>query len=326
MQFKSSEKAQQPWRQDIGKRRQVVSKESILSDWIQCASYFWIQLRQTPFSDTICYALLFFRHLPSVLKLLMVRYGNSDALIKVRPEILEFIHVPYLAANWSVQDRVNRIVDHCRTVNRISGIVDFTPDRVIDVLRLHPIDLQYRITLDQARWLLPDGQLVISLWHGVDRLYSLSFCLSSQGDGLKAYVGGIQGRAGPGVLDRYRRFTKQSFGMRPRDFLIEVFKSFCRAMNVTAIRAVSDENHRFTRSALNASTDTSQIKVDYDKIWMERGGSYGGDGFFILSLDMYRRPPEKIPVRKRAMYRKRYTMMALVDEQLTSALKGQHPD
>jgi uncharacterized protein VirK/YbjX len=303
---------------------QVFNNKS-LDGWLRCLTYFWVRLRQTPLREIILFVLLFLRHLPSVLKLLMVRHRNSDVLIKARPEILEFIYSPYLAASWSVQNRVDRIIDHCRTVNRIGGIIDFMPDRVIDVLHLHPIDRQYRITLDQARWFLRDGQLVISLWHGVDRLYSISFCLSSQDDDLKAFIGGIQGRAGPDMLDRYRDFTKQSFGMRPSDFLIEVFKMFCRAINVTEIHAVSDENHQSTRSALNTSVATGPIKLSYDKIWIDRGGSYGGRGFFVLPVAECRRADEEIPAKKRAIYRKRYQMMALVDQQLTRALKGHYP-
>ncbi|UVK40240.1 VirK/YbjX family protein [Mesorhizobium sp. AR10] len=46
---------------------------------------------------------------------------------------------------------------------------------------------------------------------------SLAFNLACEGSERVAYIGGFQGRAEDNVLDRYRRFTKASSGMRPRD-------------------------------------------------------------------------------------------------------------
>jgi len=284
--------------------------------------YFWRRLREIPVTETMAFAVLAFSRLPLAIRLLKARHHDSEALIKVRPEVLEFLHAPYLATNWSVHERVDRIVDHCQTVNQIGGILNFAPDSVIDVLRLQLVDPQYRITLDQARWLIRDGQLVISLWHGADRLYSLAFCLSSQSSGLRAYVGGIQGRAGRDVLDRYRRFTKECHGMRPRDFLVEVFKLFCRAINVTEVYAVSNANRPW-KPACERRRYAEQGQSDYDKIWIERGGLMGREGFFILPVVAYYRRLETVPARKRSMYRKRHEMMTFVNQQLTLALTAQ---
>ena len=77
----------------------------------------------------------------------------------------------------------------------------------------------------------------------------------------------------PNILDRYRIFTKAT-GMRPRDFLIEVFKMFCRALDVSEIRAVSNLNHPQRQKV-------SDIKLSYDQVWRERGGVYDGNGFLF---------------------------------------------
>jgi len=124
-----------------------------------------------------------------------------------------------------------RIADHCQTVDAIGGILEIEPGIVVDVLRLDPIDPQYRISLDQPHWLLNEGLLAISLWGGQDRIFHLAFCLSTLPDGRRvAYVGGIQGRGHVDALERYRHFTKAACGMRPRDFLVKVFKMLCRAL------------------------------------------------------------------------------------------------
>ena len=70
----------------------------------------------------------------------------------------------------------------------IGSVVDFPPDILIDIIRLAPIDLRYRITLDQAPWLLRDGLLVMSLWDDVDRIFHLGFCLSTENGKRVAYM------------------------------------------------------------------------------------------------------------------------------------------
>lgn len=258
--------------------------------------------------------------------LLLARRGsNLHKLVKARPEILKMVLTPYVAANWNAQTRLARVIDHCKTVAEIGGIIDFPSDNLINLVQLTPIDLRYRLTLDQARWLLADGQLTLSLWDGIDRIFHIGFCLSTQDGKRVAYIGGIQGRAGIDlwkneidILNCYRRFTKAASGMRPRDFLVEVFKMLCRALDVSEIRAVSECNHPRRDLA-------SAFKLSYDEIWRERGGSYNGNGFFLLPITMSRRAEEDIPAKKSAMYRKRYAMLESVEGELTVALRSRLP-
>jgi uncharacterized protein VirK/YbjX len=238
-------------------------------------------------------------------------------LLTRRPGTLKIICSPYLAANWDVLTRLTRIVDHCYTVQAIGGVVDVRSDEVVDLIRLTTVDHRYRITLDQPPWFLNEGLLVISLWDGIDRVFSLTFCLATERDERVAFVGGIQGRSEHNVLDRYRQFSKAAFGMRPRDFLVEVFKMFCRALNVVDIRAVADHNH-FSQGLLGA--EEPYLKLSYDEVWRERGGVDDGKGFFRLSVKARRRAEHDMPARKRGMYRKRYTMLGQIDAELESIL------
>ena len=257
--------------------------------------------------------------MPLCLPLLLGRRSNGlTGVIRSRPEILEMLYTPYLAANWDAQTRFARIIDHCKTVKEIGGVFCFPANEVVDVVRLTSIDPDYRITLDQARWLLRDGQMVISLWGGIDRLFSIGFCLSSAEGKRIAYIGGIQGRKEPRVLDRYRIFTKQAFGMRPRDFLVEIFKTVCRAVGVVEVRAVSDLNHH----SVEAVTALRPVKLSYDEVWEERGGVYNGNGFYILPVAASRRAEEDIPAKKKALYHKRYEMMRHLERELTMVVPG----
>lgn len=279
-------------------------------------------LRRTPVHKLLLYCVLFARHLRDLAPLLLARRGsNLHRLVTARPEILKIALAPYVSANWGVRTRVQRIVDHHRTVAEIGGVTDFSPDLIVDIVELPVVERRYRITLDQARWLMCEGSLVMSLWDGPDRIFHLAFCLSTEAGKRIAYIGSLQGRPEidienfkVDVLNRYRLFTKAA-GMRPRDFLVEVFRMFCKALDVTEIRAVSDVNHpqRLTGS---------DIKLSYDKIWAERGGAPAGDGFFLLPVAASRRNDATIPAKRRAAYARRYSVLDAVEAQLNAVLRS----
>ena len=286
---------------------------------VQLIEHYRTHLKTSPIPKIFLCALCFFRYLP-VLSALLLRCrieSNLRRLLRARPEILEMVYRPYLAVNWDAPTRFARIVDHCETVAKIGGIMDFPPDTLVNLMQLDPIGPPYRLSLDQARWLLPEGQLVISLWDGIDRIFSLQFCLSSQNGQRIAYIGALQGRpqkdGEPDIMDRYRSFTKAAAGTRPRDFLIEIFKMLCRALDIVEIRAVANVNQPRRQTC-------SDVKLSYDEVWHERGGIYDGDGFFILPVTANRRTSEKISSKKSVMYAKRYAMLDSVEAELTAAL------
>lgn len=266
----------------------------------------------------------FFRHLRDLRPLFLARPGSHlQRVVMARPEIFGIVISPYIAANWDVPTRIARFVDHCRTVDDIGGILDVRPGKIVDLIRLPAIDPRYRITLDQARWLLREGPLVLSLWDGRHRIFHLSFALSTEGDRRIAYVGSIQGRrevdmynTWVDVHEYYRHFTKAAHGMRPRDFLVEMFKAVCRAIEVREIRAVADGNHP-QRQIVN------DVRMSYNEIWQERGGHRNGNGFFILPVAATRRARSQVPARKRPMYAKRYAMLEAIETELAAVLRGQ---
>lgn len=229
--------------------------------------------------------------------------------------------MPYVTATWSAPFRFRRLVDHCRTVEKIGALVNFPQDAFVELLRLHEIGPDYRVVLDQPRWLLRDGQMAISIWEGADRLFSLSFCLSSDDGELVAYVGGVQGRKEEGVLERYRSFTKLSEGIRPGDMVAELFRMFCLAMGVTRVLAVSDATRHQASPYCQARPGANAAKFSYDAFWAARGAEWTAHGFFDVPLETRRRLMEEIRVNKRAMYRRRYAVMNAVEERMIKVVE-----
>jgi uncharacterized protein len=283
-----------------------------------------VRLMDKPFRVTQLLA-RFLLHVRDLTPLLLPARGSSLRRMMVkRPSIVIHALTCYLASSWDTRTRIARIVDHYKIIDEIAGLVDCGPGDAVDLIKLTPIDTRYRLTLDQAGWLMREGSLIFSLWDGVDRIFHLGFCLANENGQRIAYVGSLQGRnkfdshgGPPDLLECYRLFTKAAAGMRPRDFLVETFKMFCEAIGVNEIRAVCNANHPQRRIDID-------IKLSYDTVWNERGGRCLNNEFFILSTTRHQRRMDQIPAKKRAMYAQRYAMLDAIEKEIRAALSAGH--
>jgi len=288
---------------------------AVVTELIDIAKYFRFRLRRVPLKKALIFIVDVVRHWPAMLPLLLAPRGsNLRRLVTTCPEILFMASGPYLAENWGARQRFSRIIDHCKTVGTIGGIVDLPPDASRDLCRLTPIDSRYRLIVHQPREYVWEGQLDLTLCDGTRPIFSLRFCLSSQHGERIAYVGALQGRAQkagePNIIETYNLFSKAAARMRPRDFMIEAFQMVCRTLDVKTILAVADDNK--PRRCFAHS---------YDEDWRARGGVDNGDGFFMLPVVAKRRVEGEVPSKKKAMYRKRYDMLSSVEAAITTALQ-----
>ncbi len=237
-------------------------------------------------------------------------------IVHHRPHVLGFILAPYLCTAWSVPDRIAAFCRHVAVLERFPGLLDFDLDRQVALMPLPHLGDGYRLVLDKPEWLHREGVVAFNLFRGDVRLFSLVFALDAAADGLVAYIGGVQGRDLDGMLDEYRAITRASFGMRPRDLLIELFRVFVGALGARHIYGVADAS-RHGRSRFFGAPRGHKFHLNYDEVWRDRGGVPAGD-FFRLSPSRNDRASETIPARKRTIYRKRYTLM----DDLETALRG----
>lgn len=255
---------------------------------------------------------VFFGNLPATLPLFMAGRPVRH-LIRRRPElVLNIATKPFITSRWNAKERIAALIDHCHTVARMGDPIDFPDNGSVEVLRLDRIKGSYRLMLEQSRWLQMEGLMTFGLYEDTDRFFHLSFCFSSSSGEVIAYIGGIQGVAKPDGLDQHKRFTKRTCGMRPRDFLVETFKLFCYSIGVRKILAVPDSEHA------NSFTTKGMLPPTYDRLWIERGGELGEDGFFALSPTMKRRADSDIPKRKQGLYRRRYELLELISQDFFS--------
>lgn len=244
-----------------------------------------------------------------------------ERLMLARPETVGAVVWPYQCLGWDAVTRLERIESHCKAIDALGAGLDFRVDQAVQLLNLDNLSPGLRVVLDQPRWFMREGQLAINLFAGGVRIYTLAFSFGFLPDGLAAYVGAIQGANTAGIQDGYKELTKALHGMRPRDFLVELFRTFCRCLDVLRIYAVADESRQH-RSKYFGAAKASTLTLNYDDIWVERGGVRANEDFFVLAPEAPDRSLEDVPSKKRAMYRRRYEMLAEIEQRLGSTIRA----
>lgn len=234
-------------------------------------------------------------------------------IMEARPEIVGAVIWPYQCAGWDAATRLDHIYAHYSVTDSIGYPLNVPLTKMLILLDLSNIRSGYHVILDRPKWFIREGELVINLFRNEERMFSLAFSCLDDVNGLVSIIGGIQGRDIEGALDEYREMTKATHGMRPRDFLIEIFRMFCGAIGVVKILAVADE-YRHHRHPYFGQRLT--FPNNYNDVWEERGGTRYDPMFFELPLVAPQRKIESIAAKKRAMYRRRYDMLHELRDQI----------
>lgn len=239
-----------------------------------------------------------------------------------RPETVGAVVWPYQCLGWDAATRLERIDSHCKAIDVLGAGLNFPIDQALQLLNLGDLSPGLRVVLDRPKWFMREGQLAMNLFAGELRIYTLAFSFGSFPDGMAAYVGAIQGSNTSGIQDAYKELTKSLHGMRPRDFLVELFRTFCRCLDVLRIYAVADARRQH-RSEYFGAAKASTLTLNYDEIWAERGGVKVNEDFFVLSSEAAVRNLDDVPSKKRAMYRRRYEMLTELEQKLCSTMRAE---
>lgn len=228
---------------------------------------------------------------------------------------------PFICAEWSSALRLRRMIEHCAVIDRLGHPFDIASDQYVEIVKFQLDEERCRLMLDRPKWLSCDGMLCVSLWAGLDRVFSVSFSLSDNATGRTAYIGGIQGHRSDDALDHNRALTKAAQGMRPRDLAFELFRMIIPRLGVTELKCVADAHrYQLTRRARLLIAVNDKVQLDYDDTWQSRGGVLGDDGFFVVPIAYARRDLAEIPAKKRSMYKRRYAMLDDLELQIAIAL------
>lgn len=232
---------------------------------------------------------------------------RSDAVARF-PLIEGAVYWPYINHAWPMAKRLAVIDLHYRLSHGPAAIV--AKATLVDVeLALPAVEYAgLKLILEKAPWFLREGEIVISLFAGDERLYSIAFTLGIEDQQTTIYIGALQGRNIPNAINIYRNITHALYGMRPRDFLIASLRMLCKSISVTQIWAVCSEYRQHNGSYFSGSHQ-DKVAADYDEVWLEQDGRKLDNGFYELPVATKYKDMGEIPTRKRAAYRRRYAML-----------------
>lgn len=223
--------------------------------------------------------------------------------ISQRPRLREFLFRPYFNIYWKTPERLAVIASHYKLVETNAPILDIAYNESRELADLDMNDRKLRIVLDRPEWMRREGEVGLSFFLGIDRIYTIMFLLGGDSSNMKLIVGNMQGD-GRDKAETYKELTKAFHGMRPRDFLLNILQMIGKELGCNEIYGISDDAHR---SNLWYSKAFKQI--NYDTIWQEHGGTKNDTGFLVLPSLIVKRIDDEIPTKKRATYRRRYEFL-----------------
>ena len=158
----------------------------------------------------------------------------------------------------------------------------------------------------------------INFWIAQDNLISLE---NSTGD-LAMWIGAMQG---PNVKDSrelIKIITKKCHAYRTKNLILYAAQAVARSLGLKKIFAVTNYGYY----ANNHVRRDRKLKTSFSDFWAECGGILTSDKrFFELPLIEPRKSYEEIPVRKRAVYKRRFELLdnldATVEEKILSFKK-----
>jgi len=146
------------------------------------------------------------------------------------------------------------------------------------------------------------------------RLYTVTFGFT---DARTLLIGSVQGPAlGEQGAQVVRDLTSTAHGLRPHFLLMQALRQICQRWDIQTLLGIDPVHHVKGRWNHRGA----RLKFDYRAFWLELGAEQRADGHWSLPVQVAERPLDEVPSKRRAMYRRRYEMLAGVQASLDQAL------
>jgi uncharacterized protein VirK/YbjX len=256
--------------------------------------------------------------------IVMLSRGNLSwlqCLIERYPVAIPSVFWPYQCSSWNLNQRVEYLYNHFQTLSRLDKRLSFLSSRQKSLTDLDEIYPGMSLVLDRNGLFLREGMIVLNIFVDNERVFTLAFSLVKKEDGcLSAIIGAIQGRRMEHITNLYRSMTKKTFGIRPRDLMIEVFQILCKAIGVARIYAIRESRRQHRHYLYSLKNKSDVLSINYDEVWRDRGGLIRSDEFCELPVLPSRKALSEIVAKKRSMYRKRYALLERIENSIMDSI------
>lgn len=241
------------------------------------------------------------------------------SLAEKYPELLDKPLRPYRFSKSNSHERALMVEEHYHLLTSLFP-------EVIEPLYLQggitigqfPVS-PYSVVLRYDGTFRREGELTISIIneHSL-RLYSCAFSFSGSKEQLELVIGSVQGPE-PSVenaTDVVRAMTKELHGLRPKSLVVMLVMILAKIINAYQVLAVKKSAHVF-QAKRYSKKQKSNLQSDYDELWSEFG-SQELDANFVRLTQSNRKLLEDIASKKRAMYRRRYEWLDVVEQNINT--------
>ncbi|WP_150538474.1 VirK/YbjX family protein [Actinobacillus vicugnae] len=125
-------------------------------------------------------------------------------------------------------------------------------------------------------------------------------------------VGVIQGSNQANAKELVKQLTKQCYGLRPAYLMVESMKCLAAALGYQQLLGIPHKYQNKSRFI-----QSKRYVVDYDTIFRESGGSLADYWQMSVQID---KSLERVPSKKRSMYRKRFALLEQIENHIHTAL------
>lgn len=226
------------------------------------------------------------------------------------------IYRNYLSMQLSCVDRLNVLQTHYAIVmfKGLAPLVARAAAGSIEICQLKSKEGRYTIEVSVGGRLRAEGELIFSLMHDDELVYSVTSVFLRRNSNLMLGIGCLQGVAGG--LYIVRAATRALYGFRPKSFLMQIVRQFGYDFGCVNLLLVGNTN----RVAIK-SLRQGRVYADYDALWREFGARQLIDGDFELRCE----PLQKLDLtdvasKRRSEARKRHEMLATALVEIRQAL------
>lgn len=252
---------------------------------------------------------------------LRARFADArlQPLLQAQPTLLDRVRRPYQDRRWGVRQRYEALISHYDWL-----LARFDTDALARIYQpqgsllaeLHGAACCWQLRLLLDRKFDREGELVLALFAAEgQRLATLAFTVTGAAAARSLRIGGLQGDKAAGQ-EAFRQFTKDCHGLRPLAFLLAAAQDLAAAWGCAGVLAISHDQHVYQHWRYRLGTH--RVTRVYDALWEESGG-LPEQGWYRLPAPAPETDPAAAPSNKRAMYRRRQTMLARLRVDLASA-------
>jgi uncharacterized protein VirK/YbjX len=237
--------------------------------------------------------------------------AESDPQLLEKHFIYEKVLRPYLTSKTTVHQATTMLLEHYQFMQHhcLESYHRIYHEQGIELGQTPDGSCSIKLHYDGA--FRREGELCLSLYRYVERLYSCAFIitLDTSCKKLVLRIGGLQGPSHntPHALALIKDITKACFGERPRDLLLYLIFKLAHVWNISQVVAITNHTHVY-QARRYSKKQKQQVHQNYDQIWHEyHCEPY--DSKFVALNEQPQKSMEDISSSKRSQYRKRFAWL-----------------